>query len=402
MIRRFLLSAVLGLAFAAAARADVLDDDLAAAKGLLLADNVDDAAARLDSLEARARVTASANPGDAHAQYILGMAAMYAGHDQPAKIALDLALRLEPKNVRYALGRAQLALYTDAPQDALPILQKALDQDPKNLDVLSALAEAQSGAGLFADAQKTYQAAAELVPGEPRYRANVAEMLNRQGQADEALAAYEKALNIDPKYVPALAGMAQIQRTRQEYDKAIECLARIIAITPGEYRILAQEMQIYERAGKAKERDAVREQIFGLFKAGKIEAESYCREQFPNGTSNVMAFESFELKGPMAVRYAFNVVNADGKTIEKRISLGSYLAVTALARERGQIKADERMFHLDVYTEGGHEVLGMFTVEPTYEQTRDLVRQYFAGTLQPLPPDVTPATKPSGVQGAGR
>jgi tetratricopeptide (TPR) repeat protein len=402
MTKRLMLSALLGLALMTAARADVLDDDLAAAKGLLLAGNVDDAAARLDSLEARARVTVTANPGDAHAQYILGMAAMYAGHDQPAKVALDLALRLDPNNVLYVLGRAQFAMYTDVPKDALPILQKALEGNAKNIEVLSALGEAQSSAGLFVDAQKTYQMAADLVPGEPRYMASIAEMLTKQGKADEALAAYEKALNIDPKYVPALAGMAQIHRIRKEYDKAVECLARIVAITPSEYRILAQQMQIYEIAGKTKERDAVREQIFALFKAGKIEAASYCREQFPNGTSNVMAFESFELKGPMAVRYAFNVVNADGKTVEKRISLGSYLSVTALARERGQIKADERMFHLDVYTEGDHEVLGMFTTEPTYEQTRDMVRRYFAGTLKPLPPDTAPATRPTATRGVGR
>ena len=407
MTTRLFFAVLLALALTAAVRADALDDDLAAAKGLLLAGNVDDAAARLDSLEARARVTASLNAGDAHAQYILGMAAMYGGHDKPAKAALDTALQLDPKNVQYALGRAQFAIYTDVPAEAIPILQAAVAQAPKNIEILSALADAQTGAGRFVDAQKTYQTAADLVPGEPRYLAGVADMFSRQGQPEAALAAYEKALNIDPKYIPALAGMAQIHKGRKDYDKAIECLARILALNTGEYRIMAQQMQIYELAGKTKERDATREQILALFKAGKIDATSFCREQFPTGTSTVMVFESFELKGPMAVRYAFNIVKADGKTIEKRISLGSYLGITAQAQERGEIKADDRMFHLDVYTETTHEVLGMFTVEPTYEQTRDLVRKYLAGTLKPLPPappTAAPATKPAtrGASGAGR
>src|SRR6185295_19948119 len=96
-----------------------LYNDLAAAKNLLLAGNDDEAADRLDALEAKARIAASSAPSDAHVQYILGMAAMYAGHDDSAQTALDRAVRLDPKNAQYTLGRAQLALYQNRPADAI-------------------------------------------------------------------------------------------------------------------------------------------------------------------------------------------------------------------------------------------------------------------------------------------
>jgi tetratricopeptide (TPR) repeat protein len=384
MTRRILLPAVSCLILCAATWADALDDDLNAAKALLASDNVDQASARLDALEASARLAVAANPGDAHAQYILGMAAMYAGRDKVAKPALDMAVRLEPKNLKYVMGRAQFAQYTDAPKDAVKYLQGVLPDNGGHLELLEMLGHAQQAAGQFADAQATFEKAAAASPKEPRYRAEMAECLVSLHQEDKALAMYQQALDLNPKYALALANIGQIYQNRKTWDKAIESYAKVVAINPEDYRTVAKLVQLNEAAGNIKERDAAREKVFALQKAGKIDTASYCREQFADGTTSVMVFESFELKGPMAVRYAFNVINADGKTVEKRISLGSYLETTAIARELGQIKDGERMFHLDVYTPAGHETLGMFTKEPTYEETRDRVKQYLAGKLQPL------------------
>ena len=53
---------------------------------------------------------------------------------------------------------------------------------------------------------------------------------------------------------------------------------------------------------------------------------------------------------------------------------------TQLMRKSGDIKEDERMFHLDVYYPGGvHGTLGMFKKEPTYEETRQQVKKFLDG-----------------------
>jgi tetratricopeptide (TPR) repeat protein len=376
------------LTLAASAQADALDDELAATKSLLLADQVEEASAHLDALEASARQAVSANPTDAHAQYIMGMAALYAGRDAVAKTALNTALRLEPRNLTYIMGRAQFALYTDAPKEAVKLLQDALPDNPKSLPLLEMLAGAQRDAQDFAAAQATFQKAADLNPKDPRYLADIADCLASQHKGDEALATYQKALDLDPKFLPALTSIGRLHESRQAWAKAIAAFTQAAALDPNDFRLLAKLVQLHEAAGNPQARDAARDQIFALYKAGKINAASFCRQQFPDGPRTVMVFEYFQLQGPMPVRYAFNIVNPDGKAIEKRLSLGSYDDATARARQAGQIKPDQRLFHLDVYTETTHEQLATFTQEPTYEQTRTLVTQYLA--------TLTPATTPGG------
>jgi cytochrome c-type biogenesis protein CcmH/NrfG len=399
-----LAALALTLSIPAALRADALDDELAAAKELLLSGKEDQAAQRLDALEARARVTAASSPSDAHVQYILGMAAMYAGHDAPAQRALDQAVRLDPKSAPYVQGRAQLALYQDKPQEAITVLAKFIETDAKNAEVWDLLGEAQANAQQFPAAQESYQKAAALAPREAKYVIKVGDMLARQHKDADAQAAFQKALELDPKSASALGNLAQLYESQKHFDQAVETYARMVALDVTNYRALAKQVQLYQAMGQPKQRDTTRAQIFALKKSGKIDADSYCCEQFTQGQSNIIVLEYFALQGPTAVRYSFNVLSADGKSIEKRITLGSYLDVTALAREQGTIQPGERLFHLDVYSVdaqgdvSNRQTYGMFTKEPTYEETRDLVKQYFAGTLKPVPPMTQAATRPAGVR----
>jgi tetratricopeptide (TPR) repeat protein len=397
MTGRVLICAALCLSQASAAWGDALDDDLQAAKALLAADKVEEAWGRLEALEAAARRAVTTNPRDAHAQYILGMTAMYEGRDDVAKTALDAAMGMAPASATYVMGRAQFALYTEAPGDAVQVLQRALPENEKNPEYLEMLGHAQQALGKFVAAQEIFEKAATANPKEARYRAEVAECLVSQHREDEALAMYQKALDVNPKYSLALTNMGKIQEGRKAWDKALEAYGKAAALNPDDYRAAAKLVELNEAAGNRKARDAAREKVLALYKAGKVDAASFCREQFADGATNVMVFESFELRGVMAVRYAFNVVNADGKTVEKRISLGSYPAITEKARAEGKIKEGERMWHLDAYTTSAHETLGMFAKELTYEETRAMVKDYLAGKLKALAVEpMGPATMQGG------
>ena len=129
------------------------------------------------------------------------------------------------------------------------------------------------------------------------------------------LAAYQKALALDPKNASILGHMAQVYESQKNLDQALDAYAQIVKLNPADYRVLAKQVQIYQTQGKTKERDAARDQIVALKKSGKMDADSFCREQFPQDKSNVIVLEYFALKGPTAIRYAFNVLT--GKTIEK-------------------------------------------------------------------------------------
>jgi cytochrome c-type biogenesis protein CcmH/NrfG len=398
------------LAFSAALtpalRADALDDELAAIKKLLLADQEEEAAPRLDALEARARITASSSPSDAHVHYILGMAAMYAGHDAAAQAALEKAVALNPKNAQYVLGRAQLALYQSKPKDAVTVLTKFTAGDDKTVEVWDLLGEAQDGDQQFAAAQESYQKAAALAPKETKYQVKIGQMLVKQHKDADALATFQKALDADPKNATVLGSMAEVYESQNNLDKAIEFYGRMVALNTADYRALGKQVQLYQAQGKAKERDAAHDKIAALKKAGKIGADSFCREQFTQDKSTVIVMEYFEPKGLLAVRYAFNVLGADGKSVDKRITMAYAAEATAQARAQGRIKSSERISQLDVYTvnkEGdisGHQTYAQATGEPTYDETRELVKQYFAGALKPVVAGTKPTTKPATQTGS--
>jgi hypothetical protein len=56
---------------------------------------------------------------------------------------------------------------------------------------------------------------------------------------------------------------------------------------------------------------------------------------------------------------------------------------TQIARESGEIGPKDRMWHLDSYTERGHQTLGMFHAEPSYADTRKMAIDAVEGKLKP-------------------
>jgi len=69
---------------------------------------------------------------------------------------------------------------------------------------------------------------------------------------------------------------------------------------------------------------------------------------------------------------------------EIEISLGSYAATNAFARQSGTLKRGQRLYHLDGYFEGGkHHTYRMFKAAPSYAEARSLAIQAIEGKLKP-------------------
>ena len=108
------------------------------------------------------------------------------------------------------------------------------------------------------------------------------------------------------------------------------------------------------------------------------------REQFTVGNHKVFAHEHFELQGDRALRYRFDVSDEKGRVLLFRVSPGSYALTNQIAREVETVKKGERIFHLDYYGGREHRTYGMFTKEPSYEETRRLVTEVILGKREPI------------------
>jgi hypothetical protein len=80
-----------------------------------------------------------------------------------------------------------------------------------------------------------------------------------------------------------------------------------------------------------------------------VDEPAFCRDQYRLGEDYVLAFEQFEFTGERRVRYRFVVADPAEETTRYVISLGSYDYITEMARAGGDLKLDERFYHLDSY-----------------------------------------------------
>lgn len=214
-------------------------------------------------------------------------------------------------------------------------------------------------------------------------------LLSEQNKHSEALTKYEEAIAIIPDSMGLLynGGMAAFQT--KNFKKAEKYWEKLKSLDEDDWQVRAKLIQTYQSLGKLDKRDAERKEFFDLRKSGKIvelnNAEFYCREQSVLSGRKIMVFEHFELMGDRTLRYVFYVLNDDGKP-EYRISLGSYNLINNIWREttKPTPKEGERLFHLDGYFEWGHATYGMYSKEPTYDQTREIVEGILAEKNKPI------------------
>lgn len=171
-----------------------------------------------------------------------------------------------------------------------------------------------------------------------------------------------------------------------EHAKAIETWQSYRKIAPDDWQARAKLVQSYQALGDLKARD---EEIKSLYEYRKNSsdpkvntAERFCREQAVMGKRSVFVFEYFSPSGDRKQFLRFCVLNKKGD-VDYYISLGSYDTTTQIARELGEIPKNERMYHLDEYTDNRHATYGFFKTKPDYEEVRPMVVSVLEGKLKP-------------------
>jgi tetratricopeptide (TPR) repeat protein len=225
--------------------------------------------------------------------------------------------------------------------------------------------------------------------------------LMEQHKPAEALVKYKEALTLAPDSTGLLFNAGLAAYLSGNFGDAAELWKRLKELEPLDWQARAKLVQAYQALGRIAERDAERAGLFELRKSGKspqlAEQARYCREQFEVNGRKLMVFEHFELKGEYALRYVFSVLDQSGKAEDYRISLGSYESTNAFWREskKPAPRPGERLFHLDGYFKDAHATYGMFSPEPSYEETRALVVKILEEKIKPVSGTTfAPAEKP--------
>jgi tetratricopeptide (TPR) repeat protein len=206
------------------------------------------------------------DPGNAVAQYGLGVAYSRTGADDQAIAAYREAIRLQPDNVDayYGLGvvserkghdEAAIAAFREVirrrPEDAMAYygLGAASARQGHDEQAISAYREAirlkpsltdahyQLGtiyARLRQDEQAitAFREAIRLQPGNADAYYSLGLLHTKQGQNDQALEAYRQALRLNPNYAEVYAGLGVVYIRARQDDQALEVYRQALRLNP--------------------------------------------------------------------------------------------------------------------------------------------------------------------------
>ena len=99
----------------------------------------------------------------------------------------------------------------------------------------------------------------------------------------------------------------------------------------------------------------------------------FFRDQFTIGEYDIIALQYYKLEGKRAKRYHFVVEKEKSPKSSYAITLGSYPETTLMAREQGNIKEDERIWHVDGYTGTRHFTYAFFNTKLSYQKMKEIV-----------------------------
>jgi arylsulfatase A-like enzyme/Tfp pilus assembly protein PilF len=177
------------------------------------------------------RKSLARNPTFDQAALGLGRACFLTGQDQLAATALELALRLNPRNFLARLGLAKVYWRENLLEKARPELEEVVKARPD-------LAEAHADYGIILAELRDYrQALAEIRRGlelgysDPVSYNYLGVSYAESGNAAEAIEAYQKAVELNPKYAAAYLNLALQYLKRGDLAKALEFYRKACAIS---------------------------------------------------------------------------------------------------------------------------------------------------------------------------
>lgn len=367
-------------------------------------------AAQLDAAIKAWKAIADKDTKNADASYQLAQLYLEYSRDAEAHAAIDQAIARDAKKPEYYKLRSLLFIYGNRGEEAAAALEKVVELDPHDVKSFEQLITIYSYLKQDAKTEALIERVLKAKPKETKLMLHMALLCRSRKDAAGAMKWIDRAAAIDPEANDLDMSRAHTLEMLGRNAEAYKIWKRLAADPKHAGGAEANTQKALATAaglGKADDVETLRAKLIALHKEGKTTSPFFEREQFTHGKATILAEEYYELTGPQAIRYRFHVA-LDGKPAYA-VTLGSYEFTNQIARQKGTIKADQRMFHLDWYgPEREHRTFAMFTSEPTYTDIRRAVGEIIDGKRQPQSsskrgadgrlklglPDSTPNDKP--------
>jgi tetratricopeptide (TPR) repeat protein len=176
--------------------------------------------------------------GDAGGALLRQAVAQHQSGKLPQAIAAyQQVLAADPRNAD-ALHLLGVALaQAGQPADAVPLIERALERYPNSAQILLNLANALGALQRHAEALASYQRAARLAPQNAAVHGAVCRAALMVGNHAEALASSERALRLQPNDFGTLLNRATSLIELDRLAEALSCCDRALALTPDHWGV---------------------------------------------------------------------------------------------------------------------------------------------------------------------
>ncbi len=210
-------------------------------------------AGRLAEAEKNYRKVLEADPQNAEALHLLGLAAYHGNRPERAIELISDALINDPGNVKYIVnlgGAYQASGNTD---DAARCYRQAMEHDPESADAFYNLGLIMLAEGNLEDTLNSFQRAVSIDPDFAEAHYNLGLTLAKTDDPARAEAAYRRAIKINPDFALALNNLASLVKARHETDEAEAIYRRALKIEPDNFRFHYNLANLFLEEGRREE-----------------------------------------------------------------------------------------------------------------------------------------------------
>jgi protein O-GlcNAc transferase len=151
------------------------------------------------------------------------------------------ALAIEAKDADLQRGHSEVLRQLGRNEEALAAAQRAHALRPDRLDVLFTLAAAQHALGDHAGAAETFGRVLEIAPDDIDARLDLATSLMRMQQHDAAQACCRQIIAARPAHLKARLQLGVSLREQRRFDEAMACFDEALGVAPGDVGALLEK-----------------------------------------------------------------------------------------------------------------------------------------------------------------
>lgn len=189
-------------------------------------------------------------PGAGEAMCVAGVSLARLDQIRDARIALERAVRLQPKQPMAVKTLAAIYMSLGDTDRGLEYLKKAAELSPKDPRPWSAMGKAYLDMGLNAEAATAYEASLERDPSQPEAVLGSIEAFLASGRVEDAGPLVARGLRHDP-YNPRLLGLAAHQaRDSGQFAEALAFAERALALDPEDVEASLTRARLRHAAGQ--------------------------------------------------------------------------------------------------------------------------------------------------------